>query len=71
MIGPGPDDDAARDVFERTRRDADRMLARDGEPESFSVWFLGQVRRHADRYLRYAVLDGVMAAMDDDEVRRG
>ena len=71
MTGPReemPDD--ARRAFDRARADADAMLARDGQPESFAVWVLATIRRHVDRYLRYAVLDGVMAAMDDDEARR-
>lgn len=69
---PGPDDeDGARDVFARVHRDADAMLARDGDPAHFAVWALAVIRRLADRYLRYAALDGVMAAMDDDEARRG
>lgn len=73
MTGPvagEPADDNARRVFDRARADADAMLARNGQPESFAVWFLAAVRRQVDRYLRYAVLDGVMAAMDDDEARR-
>lgn len=62
--------DPARALFERARLDADAMLARDGEPAHFAVWVLGVVRRQTERWSRYAVLDGVMAAMDDDEARR-
>lgn len=68
--GPEDPEARARDRFDRARADADEMLAQDGEPESFAVWVLAVIRRQSDRYLRYAVLDGVMAAMDDDEARR-
>lgn len=71
MTTGGPDEPARVEVFERVRRDADAMLARNGHPESFAVWALGIIRRQSDRYLRYAALDGLMAAMDDDEYRRG
>lgn len=70
MTGRPGADDPARTVFDRARTEADEMLRVDGEPESFAVWALAVIRRQVDRYLRYAVLDGVMAAMDDDEVRR-
>jgi len=69
VTGPS-EDDSARRVFDQARTDADTMLRRDGAPEPFAVWVLATIRRHVDRYLRYAALDGVMAAMDDDEVRR-
>jgi len=59
-----------RAAFEAARRDADSLLIRDGQPESFSVWALAIVRRQRTRELRCAVVDGVMAAMDDDEHRR-
>lgn len=70
MTGHGLEPDARR-LFEQARVDADTMLRGDGDPESFAVWLLALVRRQVDRYLRYAVLDGAMAAMDDDEIRRG
>lgn len=59
-----------RAAFEAARRDADSLLSRDGHPEGFAVWALAHVRRQRTRELRCAVIDGVMAAMDDDEARR-
>lgn len=70
MTGRPGADDPARSVFDRARVEADELLRMDGVPESFAVWVLAVIRRQTDRYLRYAVLDGVMAAMDDDEIRR-
>lgn len=70
MTGRPTADDPARRVFDQARQDADALLRNDGIPESFAVWVLAVIRRQVDRYLRCAVLDGVMAAMDDDEVRR-
>ncbi len=63
--------DSQQAVFFAAHRDADTMLVRDGDPDAFFAWALGTIRRQGDRYLRYAALDGIMAAMDDDEARRG
>jgi hypothetical protein len=63
-------DDEIRAAFEAAHRDATTLLLRDGQPEPFAVWALATVRRQRVRELRCAVLDGVMAAMDDDEIRR-
>ncbi len=71
MTGPRPGEgDPGRAVFDGVLADADAMLRRDGAPEPFAVWALAVIRRQVDRYRRYAALDGVMAAMDEDEARR-
>ena len=66
---PGHENERRR-VFDAARRDADAMLARDGDPSPFAVWALATVRRQPTPELRHAALDGVMAALDDDEARR-
>lgn len=65
-----PSGDPERGRFDLARSDAGLMLANDGQPSLFAVWALGTLRGEPDRYLRYAILDGIMAALDDDEARR-
>jgi hypothetical protein len=65
---PSPYDET-RHTFEITRVEAWGYLGRDGNP-LFALWSLAAIRRQPSRELRHAALDGVMAAMDDDEARR-
>lgn len=67
---PSPYDETRR-VFEATRRDADHRLNQGGDPDLFRIWALRTLREQSTRELRHAALDGVMAALDDDDERHG
>jgi hypothetical protein len=52
-------------MFDRTQALAAREMAASNRSE-FAVWMLGYLTGIEDRYLRYAALDGVMAALGGD-----
>lgn len=57
--------DRVRGVFAQLHQEGGDRLARAHLCQPFALWCLEAIRAQPERSLRYAALDGVMAALDD------